>query len=158
MIREIAVLTVLLMAFGTGEPPIRYVPRVVDRDFAGRMRMCRSAPASHDTIQTNDARLSVAELLGSELLELQVHQIGNGLDFDSAANHIRRLLTRRPRVVSNYSPWAEPTPLAVQGILGSLRYSHGRTGPIEIAGMHLCFQDHAGGFWWTRLADVDVWP
>lgn len=159
MIRETAALTAVLMAFGTRGPPIRYVPRVVDRDLAGRVTMCKGAPASYGTIQTNDAKRSVAELLGPELLEVQVHQIGDGLaGFDSAANHIRHLLTRRPHFLGKYPPWAEATPLGVQGILGTLRYSHDRRGPIEIAGMHVCFQDSTGVFWWTRLAEVDVWP
>lgn len=67
-------------------------------------------------------------------------------------------MTQRPRFISNYIPWAEATPLAVEGILGTLHYTEDRSGQIEIAGVHMCLQDSTGTSWWIRLAAVDVWP
>ena len=158
MMREAAALTLMLMAFPIG-PRIRYVPRTIDHAFTTRFHLCKGAPDTEGAVQTNEAKLSLAELLGSELLEIQVHQIGEGFgDFNAAADHIRELLTQRPRVLTSYPPWAEPTPLAVQGILGTLQYSEDRSGEIEIAGVHACFQDRTGTFWWVRVAAVDVWP
>jgi hypothetical protein len=158
MIRETAAFTLTLMAFLIG-PRIRYVPRTIDHAITTRFRLCKGAPDTTGAVRTNEAQLSLAELLGSELVEIQVHQIGEGFgDFDAAADHIRELLTQRPRLLTSYSPWAEPTPLAMQGILGTLQYSENRSGEIEIAGMHACFQDRTGTFWWVRVAAVDVWP
>ena len=158
MMREAAALTLLLMAFPIG-PRIRHVPRTIDHAFAARSHLCKGAPDSEGAVQTNEAKLSLAELWGSELIEIQVHQIGEGFgDFNSAADHIRELLAQRPRVLTSYSPWAEATPLAVQGILGTLQYREDRSGVIEITGMHACFQDRTGTFWWVRVAAVDVWP
>ena len=157
MIREAAALTLVFMAFSSG-PRIRYVPRTIDHAFTTRIHLCKSAPDTPGAIQTNEAKLSIAELLGSELSEIQVHQIGQGFaDFNAAADHIRDLLRQRPRVLSKYTPWAEGTPLAVQGILGTLQYSGDRFGRIEIAGVHACLQDSIGTFWWVRVAVVDLW-
>jgi hypothetical protein len=138
---------------------IRHVPRVVDAQFATRLTLCPGAPASGGMSRANDARRSVAQLLGPELIELQVHQIGDSFpDFGKVVSHIRGLLNRRPQHLSRSIHWAEPTPLAAYGILGTLRYTHGRKGWIEIAGLHVCAQDSAGRFWWIRLAPVDLWP
>jgi hypothetical protein len=159
MTRATMALTMLLIAAPGAGPPIRHAPRVVDRGFATRVSLCHAVPANPGGVRTNDSKLSAAEILGPELLELQVHQLGDGLaDFDAAVSHLRRLLAQRPRIVSPQTPWAEATPLASEGILGTLRYTHGRTGRFEAAGMHLCFQDSAGAFWWMRLAAIDVWP
>jgi len=146
------------MAFSTG-PRIRYVPRTIDHSFTTRVHLCKGAPDTSSAIHTNEAKLSIAELLGSELIEIQVHQMGDGFaHFNVAADHIRDLLSQRPQAISRYTPWAEGTPLAVQGILGTLQYSHDRSGQIEIAGVHACFQDSTGTFWWVRAAPVDLWP
>jgi len=159
MIRGTAALTLMLMALPTAGPPIRYVPRIVDRDFTARVILCKGAPGTPGATRTNEARLSVAELLGSELVEVQLHQTGEGFaDFSAAVDQVRRLLSQRPQLLSNYTPWAEPTPLASQGILGTLRYTDDRSGRIEIAGVHMCLQDSTGTFWWIRLAAVDIWP
>ncbi len=159
MIRGTAALTLVVMALPAAGPPIRYVPRLVDHEFATRSVLCKNAPTNHAVGQSNDAKLSIIEWLGPELREVQVHQLGNDVrDFNAAQNQIRRLLARRPRFLNHFSPWAEATPLATQGILGTLRYSDDRTGRFEIAGVHLCLQDSAGVFWWIRLAEVDVWP
>ncbi len=72
--------------------------------------------------------------------------------------HIRQVLAERPRVFSGYAPWAEGTPLARSGILGTLRYAHGRRGRLEIAGSHLCLEDTMARVWWVRVAPVDLWP
>src|ERR1700752_1350244 len=159
MMREAAALTLMLMAFSIG-PHIRDVPRTVDHAFTTRLRLCNGAPDNTvGAVQANEAKLSLADLLGSELIELQVHQIGKGFgDFNAAADHIRELLAQRPRVLTSYAPWAEATPLAVQGILATLQYSGDRSGEIEIAGVHACFQDRTGTFWWVRVAAGDVWP
>lgn len=161
MTRPFNVLAVALMAVSDSgsEPPIRYVPRVVDAGLASRYHLCPDAPASGGANVANDARRSVAELLGPELVEVQVHQVGDGFrDFGAVEAHLRALLARRPRVASRDTPWAEGTPLAAGGILGTLRYPGGREGRIEVAGVHVCAQDSAGTFWWMRLAHVDVWP
>jgi hypothetical protein len=116
MMREAAALTLMLMAFSIG-PRIRDVPRTVDHAFTTRLRLCNGAPDNTvGAVQANEAKLSLADLLGSELIELQVHQIGKGFgDFNAAADHIR-------------------------------------------AGVHACFQDRTGTFWWVRVAAGDVWP
>jgi hypothetical protein len=159
MVRGTAVFAVMLMAFPTAGPPIRYVPRLVDRDFSARHILCKGAPDTPGATRTNEARLSVAELLGSELVEVQLHQIGEGFaDFSAAIDQVRRLLSQRPQHLSNYSPWAEATPLASHGILGTLRYTDDRSGRLEIAGVHMCLQDSTGTYWWIRLAAIDIWP
>ena len=156
--RTTLALAILLTTLPAADPPVRHVPRIVDREFAARTTLCRdAAAASQGSVRTNEAKLSLAEWLGPDLVELQVHQTGAELvDFGAAASHIRRLLARRPRFLSPFPPWAEATPLAAQGILGTLRYTGGRTGRFEIAGHHVCLQDSGGAFWWVRLAEVDI--
>ena len=150
---------VLLMTTSGSGPRIRHVPRVVDTQFATRSSLCPDAPVSGGTSEGNDARRSVAEFLGPELVELHVYQVGGGFpDFGAVAAHLRWVLAQRPRSVSRYSPWAEGTPLAAAGILGTLRYTRGRGGRVEVVGVHVCLQDSAGTTWWMRLAPIDVWP
>jgi len=158
MIREAAAFALVLIAF-SGEPRIRYVPRTIDHAFTTRFHLCQNSPDTPGAIQTNAAKLSITELFGSDLIEIQVHQIGDGFaDFNAAADHVRDLLRQRPRVISKYTAWAEGTPLAVQGILGTLKYGRGRSGRIEISGVHACLQDSTGTFWWVRVAALDLWP
>jgi hypothetical protein len=139
-------------------PPIRHVPRVVDVHFASRMQLCPEAPDSGGTGQVNDSQRTITEFLGTGLREIAVHQIGDSFPkFSVAQQHIREVMARRPQVFSRYSPWAEATPLAANGILATLLYTRGRSGRLEIAGTHLCFQDPTGTVWWVRVAPVDLW-
>ena len=140
----------------SGGPPIRHVPRVVDVHFASRIHLCPGAPDSGGIGKSNDGRNTIAEFLGPGLREIAVHQIGDSFpEFSAVQGHIRRVLARRPHEFSRYSPWAEATPLAANGILATLRYTRGRSGRLEIAGWHLCFQDTTGTAWWVRVAPVD---
>lgn len=158
MNRIAAVLAIGLIPLSEA-PPIRHVPRVVDVHFASRLRLCPQAPARGGMGQANDRRQSIGEFLGVDLLDIAVHQVGDSFpDFPSVQWHIRHVLAQRPREFSRYSPWAEPTPLAANGILGTLRYAHGRSGRLEIAGSHLCLQDLRGRVWWVRVGPIDVWP
>jgi hypothetical protein len=153
------ILLIVLTVLGLARPPIRLVPRIVDPQFATRLDLCPTSPRSVGTFEDNEARRSVAELLGPEVVELQVHQVGDSLrDFAKVANHIRHLLAQRPRFISRFPPWAEATPMEAEGILGTLRYTHGRTGRFEFAGIHLCAEDSTGKAWWIRLAPGDLWP
>ena len=159
MLRPTLVLCLLLMIASGSGPRIRHVPRVVDPGFATRFALCPNAPSTGGAGESNDDRRSVAELLGPALVEIQVHQVGDGFaDFGAVEAHLRWVLARRPHAVSHYSPWAEATPLATSGILGTLRYADGREGRLEVVGTHVCVQDGTGTVWWTRLTPVDVWP
>jgi hypothetical protein len=142
----------------SGTPPIRYESRVVDPHFAARHQLCPGAPDSGGLGLTNDSHRTVAEFIGPDLREITVHQIGDSFPrFAPVQRHIREVLAKRPQMFSRYSPWAEGTPLAGNGILATLRYSGRRTGQLEIAGSHLCWQDTSGTVWWARVAPVDVW-
>jgi hypothetical protein len=154
-----AVYVTLLMMLTGIAPRIRHVPRVIDRQLATRYNLCPHEATDAAVSQTNEPHHSVAEFLGPELLEIQVHQFGRSFrNFGRVASHIRDLLGRRPRSFSRLTPWAEATPMAGAGILGTLRYTHDRTGRFEIAGVHACVEDSAGTFWWIRLAPGDLWP
>ena len=153
-----AIAPVVLLSLAAAGLRIVHVPRTVDPQFATRLSLCPNAPMSGGAIRANDAQRSVAEFIGPDLIELQVHQVGDSFpDFGAVARHVRHLLARHPRFVSHFTPWAEATPLGAVGILGTLRYTHGRQGRIEIAGVHMCIQDTAGTVWWIRLAPVDLW-
>jgi len=159
MMQPTVVLAVVLMIFPDSGPPIRHVPRVVDTGFATRSSLCPDAPSIGGAVEANDARRSVAEFLGPELVELQVHQVGDSFqDFGAVATHLRWILAQRPQFVSRYAPWAEGTPMGAAGILGTLRYTEGSAGRVEVAGVHVCVQDSTGTVWWIRLAPIDLWP
>jgi hypothetical protein len=154
-----AVLLMVLTILSLARPPIRWVPKIVDHQFTTRFDICPTSPRSVGTFEDNEARRSVAELFGPELIELHVHQVGDSLrNFTKVASHIRHLLAQRPRFVSRFPPWAEATPMEADGILGTLRYTRGRTGRFEIAGIHLCAEDSSGKASWIRLAPGDRWP
>jgi hypothetical protein len=147
------------LALMSGPPPIRHVPRVVDVHFASRMHLCPGTPDRGGIGQANDTGKTITEFLGTGLREIAVHQIGDSFPkFNVVQQHIRQVMSQRPQEFSRYSPWAEATPLAANGILATLRYTRGRSGRLEIAGSHLCFQDTTGTVWWVRVGSVDVWP
>ena len=88
----------LLLAFGTEEPPIRLVPRVLDPHFAQRHRLCAEASPTAAAPLSNDDRRTVQEFVGPALLELQVHQIRDSFTvFAKAQEHLRDLLRDRPK-------------------------------------------------------------
>jgi hypothetical protein len=156
--RESAVLVVLAVAVSQ-EPAIRFVPQTVDRDFATRTRLCSAASAGTSDPVSNDQRRSVQALLGPTLLELQVHQMGDSFTtFAPVRDKLRALLRARPFGLTRFPNWAEGTPFRNWGLLGTIRYTRGRTGRFEAVGNHLCFADSAGVTWWVRLEVVDVWP
>ena len=149
----------LLLAPTDHQPvPIRFVPRVVDTRFAERSRLCEDGPASTMAPISNDLRRSTAAVLGPALRALQVHQLGDSLtEFPKVRQHLRTLLRARPRFLARYPTWAEATPFRNWGILGTVRYSGGRSGPLEVVGNHLCVADSAGVRWLLRLEAVDLW-
>jgi len=159
MNRASVLLLIGLTVVSGASTPIRYEPRVVDVHFAFRQRLCPDAPASGGMGVANDQQRSVAEFLGPALREIVIHQVGDSLvTFTRVREHVEEVLARRPHGFSRYTPWAEGTPLATGGILGTLRYRGNRTGQLEISGLHLCFQDSTGVVWWARVAPVDRWP
>ena len=148
-----------LMVVSGASTPIRNEPRIVDVHFASRQRLCPDASASGGMGLANDHQRSIAEFLGPALREIAIHQVGDSLaTFTEVRAHVKEVFARRPQVFSRYTPWAEGTPLATHGILGTLRFRGDGNGQLEISGSHLCFQDSTGVVWWARVAPVDVWP
>lgn len=150
-------LGIFLMQLVGQDPPIRHVPRV-DSTFAGRLRLCPDVPYLSGASQPNDARRSVAQLLGT-ITAVDVHQFGRTfIDFAAVQTYLQGQLARRPRVLYRSVPWAEGTPLADSGVLGTLHFSTGSTGAFEATDVHLCAQDSSGVYWWIRLVPLDMWP
>ena len=139
------------------DPPIRHVPRV-DSTFAERLRLCPGVPYLGGVSQPNDARRSVAQALGT-ITAVDVHQFGRAFsDFAAVQTYLQGQLARRPRVLYRYTPWAEATPLADSGVLGTLHFAAGSTGVFEATDLHFCAQDSSGVYWWLRLVPLDMWP
>jgi len=158
-VRLTLTILLLLVPLATKEPSIRLVPRVVDRHFAERRRLCTEDSAATDLPLPNDEHRSVQDFLGPALLELQIHQLGDSfLAFAAAQRHLRALLRARPRSLSRFPAWAEGTPFRSWGLLGTIHYTRDRTGRAEAVGNHLCTTDSTGVTWWLRLEVVDVWP
>jgi hypothetical protein len=154
----IVFLGLCLLPFIGQDPPIRHVPQTVDSTFAQRGRLCPNAPDLSGVGRPNDARRSVAELLGS-ITSVDVHQFGrNFVDFVAVQAYLHQLLAQRPRGLSRSLGWANATPLAGEGVLGTLHFATGSTGVFEAAQVHLCAQDSSGVYWWLRLAPLDLWP
>jgi hypothetical protein len=137
---------------------MRHVPRTVDSSVTRRDRLCPGARDMGGVIQGNDARRSVAEVLGA-ITQVDVHRFGPGFaDFVAVQTYLRRQLAQRPRAFYQYTPWAEPTPLGAAGVFGTLHFANGSAGIFEAAGDYLCVQDTSGVHWWLRLAPLDIWP
>jgi hypothetical protein len=66
-------LGMFLLPFVAQEPPIRHVPRTVDSTFTARGSLCGDAPCLGGVSRPNDARRSVAEVLGT-ITAVDVHQ------------------------------------------------------------------------------------
>jgi len=75
-----------------------------------------------------------------------------------ARDHVAQLVQARPHGLTRFPNWAEGTPFRDWGIVGSVRYTGGRSGHFEVVGSHLCMADSLGETWWLRLEAVDVWP
>ena len=151
-------LGVLLLPFVAQDPPIRHVPQTVDSTLAQRGGLCANAPSLSGVHRPNDGRRSVAQVLGS-ITAVDVHQFGrNFVDFAAVQAYLHQRLAQRPRVLFQYRPWAEATPLAAAGVLATLHFSTGSTGVFEATNVHLCAQDSSGVYWWLRLAPLDLWP
>lgn len=157
--RLILLLLFLPVPAAIQEPIIRLVPQVVAPHFAQRSRLCAEDSATTALPIPNEARRSVQALLGPALLEIQIHQVGDSFAaFDKARDHLRALLRARPRALTRFPSWAEGTPFRTWGLLGTVHYTRGRTGRLEVVGNHLCTADSTGGTWWLRLETVDIWP
>ena len=140
------------------DPPIRHVPQVFDSAFAERRGLCPNAHYLGGASRANDARLSVAQVLGP-IATVDVYQFGlNFVDFAAVQTYLRRQLAQRPRVLYRYVPWAEATPLAAAGVVATLHFATGSTGVFEATDVHLCAQDSSGVYWWLRLVPSDIWP
>lgn len=151
-----AVLTAAL-ALTQGSLPIRAAPRLVDPHLASRGRLCPTAPDSAGTLQSNDSAQSILQFLGPGLAEVAVHQTGDSFrGFPPVEAHIRQVLGSRPGAFFRGTPWAEGTPLAANGILGTVRYRNGAAGTLEITGHHVCVQDSLVRTWWIRVAPGDL--
>jgi hypothetical protein len=61
----IMILGMFLLPLVAQDPPIRHVPRTVDSTFAERSGLCPDAPYLGGVSQPNDARRSVAQVLGA---------------------------------------------------------------------------------------------
>jgi hypothetical protein len=134
-------LGILLMPLAWQDPAVRHVPRTVDSTFAQRSRLCSNARSLAGVSVANDARRSVAELLGT-IASLDVHQFGPDFgDFVAVETYFRTQLAQRPRAAYRYEPWAESTPLAASGVVGTIHFATGSTGLFEATGVHLCAQD-----------------
>jgi len=148
----------LLLPVVGQDPPIRHVPQIVDSTFAERGGLCPNAHYPSGASRANDARLSVAQVLGP-ISTVDVYQFGQSfVDFVAVQTYLLRQLAQRPRVLYRYAPWAEATPLAAAGVLGTLHFATGSTGVFEATGVHLCAQDSSGVYWWLRLVPLDMWP
>ena len=151
-------LGILLVPLNWQDPVIRHVPRTADSTFAERSRLCSNARYVGGGTVGNDARRSVAELLGT-ITSLDVHQFGPEFgDFAAVQTYLRTQLAQRPRTSYRSVPWAEGTPLAVSGVVGTIHFATGSTGRFEATNVHLCAQDASGLYWWFRLAPLDLWP
>jgi hypothetical protein len=151
-------LGVLLLPFVGQDPAIRHVPQARDSTFDERGALCPDAPYLGGVSRPNDARRSVAQVLGS-ITAVDVHQVGrNFVDFAAVQAYLHQRLAQRPRVLFRHLPWANPTPLAAAGVLGMLHFASGATGVFEATDVHLCAQDSSGVYWWLRLGPLDLWP
>jgi hypothetical protein len=138
-------------------PPIRNVPRPADSTFTNRVTICPDAKGREPGVQANEARLSVVEILGT-IAAVDVHQFGTGFSgFPAVQRYLADLLTRRPRTSYTTLPWAEGTPLAALGVLGTVHFASGVDAHLEAAGTHLCLQDRNGLATWWRLGPTDLW-
>jgi hypothetical protein len=154
----IMILGMLLLPFAAQDPPVRHVPRTADSSFAERGGLCPDAPYLGGVSRPNDARRSVAEVLGT-ITALDVHQFGRSfVDFAAVQTYLHKQLSAKPRVLYRHVPWAEATPLDAAGVLGTLHFATGSTGVFEATDVHLCAQDSSGVYWWLRLVPLDVWP
>ena len=150
-------LCMFLLPFVGQDPPIRHVPQPVD-SIAERGGFCPNAQYLGGVSRANDARRSVAQALGT-ITAVDVYQFGPSfVDFVAVQTYLRRQLAQRPRVLYRYVPWAEATPLAAAGVLGTFHFASGSTGVFEATDVHLCAQDSSGVYWWLRLVPLDVWP
>jgi len=140
---------------------IRHVPKTIDSGFSTRTRLCPGAPYEGGVSRRNDARSTLEQLLGP-ITAIDVHQLSPqkrfSPNFKDVELYLGELLAQRPRTADRFAAWAEMTPLAFDGILGTLRFSNGSTGAFEVAGVHVCAQDSSGVYWWFRLAPGDIWP
>ena len=148
----------LLLPWPGQDPPVRHVPRTADTTFASRAGLCPAARSPGGVSQANDARRSVAQLVGT-VTSVDVYQFGrNFVDFAAVQTYLVKQLAQKPRVMYRYSPWAEGTPLAEMGVLGVFHFAGGSTGVFEATDVHLCVQDASGVYWWFRVAPMDLWP
>jgi hypothetical protein len=130
-------LGVFLLPFVEQDPPIRHVPPTVDSPFAERGSLCPNAPSLSGVSRPNDARRSVAQVLGS-ISAVDVHQFGrNFVDFAAVQAYLHQRLAQKPRVLFRHLPWANATPLAAAGVLGTLHYASGSTGVFEATDVYL---------------------
>ena len=151
-------LALFLLPLAGQDPPVRHVPRTVDSTISGRIDLCPGAPYVGGLSRANDARRSISELFGT-ITEIEVHQFGASfVDFSAVQTYVQGQLAQRPRTLYRYSAWAEATPLAGSGVVGTIRFVTGSTGRLEGTGIHLCIEDASGVYWCVRLAPSDVWP
>ena len=152
-----SLLALIFLPLTGQDPPVRHVPRV-DSTITGTIALCSGAPSVAGGSRANDARLSISELFGA-VTEVDVHQFGTSfVDFEAVQNYVHAQLAQRPRTLYRYSAWAEATPLAGSGVVGTIRFATGSEGRFEATGIHLCIEDGSGVYWWIRLAPSDVWP
>jgi hypothetical protein len=138
-------------------PPIHHVPRLVDSTFHHRITLCPAATTAAGELLQNDARRSTAELFGT-VTSVDVHQFGDSFaGFAAVQRYLEQLLARRPRTSYPSIPWAEGTPLAAWGVLGTVHLNDGTDARLEAVGSHLCFQRATGAATWWRLEPMDVW-
>ena len=157
MKRSISLLALILLPLAGQEPPVRYLPRT-DSPLGRRVALCSGAPATGGGDRVNDAQRSISELFGA-MTEIDVHQFGASfVDFSAVQMYVQSQLAQRPRTLYRYSAWAEATPLAGSGVVGTIRFAAGSVGRLEATGIHLCIEDASGVYWWIRLAPSDVWP
>jgi hypothetical protein len=152
-----ALLVLLLLQATPPAPPINHVPRVVDSTFTRRSALCPAAGSGAWGLRPNDARRPVAELFGT-ISSVDVHQFGASFgSFPAVQLYLARLLAQRPRVSYSSVPWAEGTPLAAWGALGTVHFSAAADAHFEAVGPHRCLQESSGTGTWWRLAPIDVW-
>jgi hypothetical protein len=97
-------LGILLVPLAWQDPVIRHVPRTTDSTFAERSRLCSNARYVGGGTVGNDARRSVAELLGT-ITSLDVHQFGPEFgDFAAVQTYLRTQLAQRPRTAPYLGP------------------------------------------------------
>jgi hypothetical protein len=152
-----SLLALILLHLAGQNPPVRHLPRG-DSTLGATIALCSGAPYIGGTSRANDARLSISELFGA-VTEVDVHQFGAGfVDFAAVQTYVHRQLAQRPRTLYRYRAWAEATPLAGSGVVGTIRFTAGSEGRLEATGIHLCIEDTSGVYWWIRLAPSDLWP